>query len=133
MDWRERFLADAERLFQLPRERLEKFLEQMEAGAEGLQEWAEESSLGDMDLLMLLTVYSLYKTEERVMGILSGLDLKVEEAVTLASTAAASVLNGVGEEERRVILAQLLLAVALQLEDQGLRNSLAEYARTLVE
>jgi len=52
--------------------------------------------------------------------------------VGLASTIAANILNALPEEERRVILAQLILAIALQVEDAAIRNSLAEYARVLL-
>lgn len=77
-------------------------------------------------------LYILYKTEEKVFAALSDLELKVDEAVGLASTIAANILNALPEEERRPILAQLILAIALQVEDAAIRNSLAEYARVLL-
>lgn len=128
----EKFLIDAEKIFQIPREKLEKFIEYLTRDPEKVQEWAEELQLSDVDFLMLTTIYTLYKTEGRVTSLLSQLELKVEEAVGLISTAAASILNSLPQDERRPILAQLILATALQLEDTALRNSLVEYARVLL-
>ena len=60
------------------------------------------------------------------------MELKVDEAIGLISTAAANLLNALPQEDRRVVLAQVLLAIALQTEDASLRNSLAEYAKILL-
>jgi len=132
VDWVAQFLADAEKMFSIPRAELEKFVQYMSSNPEKVQEWAEKLQIDEGDLLMLTTLYILYKTEEKVFAALSDLELKVDEAVGLASTIAANILNALPEEERRPILAQLILAIALQVEDAAIRNSLAEYARVLL-
>ncbi|MCU7786672.1 hypothetical protein ODS41_01845 [Pyrobaculum sp. 3827-6] len=132
MDWVDKFLADAENMFQIPRQELEKFVKYMLTQPEKVQEWAEKLQISDTDFLMLTTIYTLYKTEEKVINMLSDMDLKVDEAIGLTSTLAANLLNSLPEEDRKPILAQLLLAIALQTEDQQLRNSLAEYAKIVL-
>ncbi|AET32107.1 hypothetical protein [Pyrobaculum ferrireducens] len=132
MDWVDKFLADAENMFQIPRQELEKFVKYMLTEPEKVQEWAEKLQISDTDFLMLTTIYTLYKTEEKVINMLSDMDLKVDEAIGLTSTLAANLLNSLPEEDRKPILAQLLLAIALQTEDQQLRNSLAEYAKIVL-
>ncbi|MFN7106101.1 MAG: hypothetical protein ACK4M3_05915 [Pyrobaculum sp.] len=132
MDWMEKFLIDAEKIFQIPRDKLKKFVEYISSDPEKVQEWAEEIQLPDIDFLMLTTIYTLYKTEEKVTELLSQLELKLDEAVGLISTAAASLLNSLPQDDRKPILAQLILSTALQLEDAALRNSLVEYARVLL-
>jgi hypothetical protein len=99
---------------------------------EKVQEWAERLQISETDFLMLTTIYTLYKTEEKVVNLLSDMELKVDEAIGLISTATANLLNALPQEERKVILAQVLLATALQTEDSALRNSLAEYAKILL-
>lgn len=131
MSWREKFIADAENMFNIPRRELEEFLKYMSEDPEKIHNWAERLGISEADFLMLTTIYTLYKTEEKVLEILSNLELHVDEAVSLVSTAAASVLNSLDPGERKSILAQMLLATALQLEDKGLRESLAEYAKLL--
>lgn len=128
----EKFLIDAEKIFQIPRDKLKKFVEYISSDPEKVQEWAEEIQLPDIDFLMLTTIYTLYKTEEKVTELLSQLELKLDEAVGLISTAAASLLNSLPQDDRKPILAQLILSTALQLEDAALRNSLVEYARVLL-
>ena len=131
MSWREKFIADAENMFNIPRRELEEFLKYMSEDPEKIHNWSERLGISEADFLMLTTIYTLYKTEEKVLEILSNLELHVDEAVSLVSTAAASVLNSLDPGERKPILAQMLLATALQLEDKGLRESLAEYAKLL--
>ena len=132
MSWVDKFLTDAEKMFQIPRRELEKFVMYMMENPEKVQEWAEHLQISDADFLMLSTIYTLYKTEERVINILSDMELKVDEAVGLISTATANLLNTLPQEDRKVVLAQVLLATALQIEDANLRNSLAEYAKILL-
>ena len=132
MSWIDKFLADAEKMFQIPRRELEKFVMYMMENPEKVQEWAEHLQISDADFLMLSTIYTLYKTEARVINILSDMELKVDEAVGLISTATANLLNTLPQEDRKVVLAQVLLATALQIEDANLRNSLAEYAKILL-
>lgn len=132
MDWLEKFLTDAEKIFQIPREKLEEFAKYMATDPEKVQQWAESLNLTEIDFIMLTTIYTLYKTEEKVGNLLADLELKVDEAIGFISTAAATLLNGLPPEDRKIILAQLILATALQLEDQPLRNSLAEYAKILL-
>jgi len=132
VSWIDKFLADAEKMFQIPRRELEKFVMYMMENPEKVQEWAEHLQISDADFLMLSTIYTLYKTEERVINILSDMELKVDEAVGLISTATANLLNTLPQEDRKVVLAQVLLATALQIEDANLRNSLAEYAKILL-
>ncbi len=132
MSWVDKFLADAEKMFQIPRQELEKFVAYMMESPEKVQEWAERLQISDTDFLMLTTVYVLYKTEEKVLNILSDMELKVDEAIGLISTATANLLNALPQEDRKVVLAQVLLAIALQTEDASLRNSLAEYAKILL-
>ena len=132
MSWIDKFLADAEKMFQIPRRELEKFVMYMMENPEKIQEWAEQLQISDTDFLMLTTIYTLYKTEEKVIDILSEMELKVDEAVGLISTATANLLNALPQEDRKVVLAQVLLATALQTEDTNLRNSLAEYAKILL-
>jgi hypothetical protein len=132
MSWVDKFIADAEQMFQLPRHELEKFVMYMMEKPENLQEWAERLQISDTDFLMLTTIYTLYKTEEKVIDILSDMELKVDEAVGLISTATANLLNALPQEDRKIVLAQVLLATALQTEDTNLRNSLAEYAKILL-
>jgi hypothetical protein len=60
------------------------------------------------------------------------MELKVDEAIGLISTATANLLNALPQDDRKVVLAQVLLAIALQTEDASLRNSLAEYAKILI-
>jgi hypothetical protein len=119
-------------MFQLPRHELEKFVMYMMEKPENIQEWAERLQFSDTDFLMLTTIYTLYKTEEKVIDILSDMELKVDEAVGLISTATANLLNALPQEDRKIVLAQVLLATALQTEDTNLRNSLAEYAKILL-
>jgi methylthioribose-1-phosphate isomerase len=111
---------------------VEKFVAYMMESPEKVQEWAERLQILDTDFLMLTTVYVLYKTEEKVLNILSDMELKVDEAIGLVSTATANLLNALPQEDRKVVLAQVLLAIALQTEDASLRNSLAEYAKILL-
>jgi hypothetical protein len=132
MSWVDKFIADAEQMFQLPRHELEKFVMYMMEKPENIQEWAERLQISDTDFLMLTTIYTLYKTEEKVINILSDMELKVDEAVGLISTATANLLNALPQEDRKIVLAQVLLATALQTEDANLRNSLAEYAEILL-
>jgi hypothetical protein len=132
VSWVDKFLADAEKMFQIPRQELEKFVAYMTESPEKVQEWAERLQISDTDFLMLTTVYVLYKTEEKVLNILSDMELKVDEAIGLISTATANLLNALPQEDRKVVLAQVLLAIALQTEDASLRNSLAEYAKILI-
>lgn len=132
MNWVEKFLDDAEKLFQIPRTELQKFVQYMLSEPEKVQEWAEKLQISDSDFLMLTTIYTLYKTEEKVMELLSDIELKVDEAIGFISTAAANLLNALPPEDRKPVLAQLLLAVALQTEDPSVRNSLAEYARIVL-
>jgi hypothetical protein len=132
VSWVDKFLADAEKMFQIPRQELEKFVAYMMESPEKVQEWAERLQISDTDFLMLTTVYVLYKTEEKVLNILSDMELKVDEAIGLISTATANLLNTLPQEDRKVVLAQVLLAIALQTEDASLRNSLAEYAKILL-
>jgi len=132
VSWVDKFLTDAEKMFQIPRRELEKFVMYMMENPEKVQEWAEHLQISDADFLMLSTIYTLYKTEERVINILSDMELKVDEAVGLISTATANLLNTLPQEDRKVVLAQVLLATALQIEDANLRNSLAEYAKILL-
>jgi hypothetical protein len=132
MSWVDKFIADAEQMFQLPRHELEKFVMYMMEKPENIQEWAERLQISDTDFLMLTTIYTLYKTEEKVIDILSDMELKVDEAVGLISTATANLLNALPQEDRKIVLAQVLLATALQTEDTNLRNSLAEYAKILL-
>jgi hypothetical protein len=132
VSWVDKFLADAEKMFQIPRQELEKFVAYMTESPEKVQEWAERLQISDTDFLMLTTVYVLYKTEEKVLNILSDMELKVDEAIGLISTATANLLNALPQEDRKVVLAQVLLAIALQTEDASLRNSLAEYAKILL-
>jgi len=99
---------------------------------EKIQEWAERLQISDTDFLMLTTIYTLYKTEEKVIDVLSDMELKVDETVGLISTATANLLNALPQEDRKIVLAQVLLATALQTEDTNLRNSLAEYAKILL-
>jgi hypothetical protein len=132
MSWVDKFIADAEWMFQLPRHELEKFVMYMMEKPENTQEWAERLQISDTDFLMLTTIYTLYKTEEKVIDILSDMELKVDEAVGLISTATANLLNALPQEDRKIVLAQVLLATALQTEDANLRNSLAEYAKILL-
>jgi len=119
-------------MFQIPRQELEKFVMYMLESPEKVQEWAERLQISETDFLMLTTIYTLYKTEEKVVNLLSDMELKVDEAIGLISTATANLLNALPQEERKVILAQVLLATALQTEDSALRNSLAEYAKILL-
>jgi hypothetical protein len=132
MSWVDKFIADSEQMFQLPRHELEKFVMYMMEKPENIQEWAERLQISDTDFLMLTTIYTLYKTEEKVIDILSDMELKVDEAVGLISTATANLLNALPQEDRKIVLAQVLLATALQTEDTNLRNSLAEYAKILL-
>ena len=132
MSWVDKFLVDAEKMFQIPRRELEKFVMYMMENPEKIQEWAEQLQISDTDFLMLTTIYTLYKTEEKVFNILSDMELKVDEAIGLISTATANLLNALPQEDRKVVLAQVLLATALQTEDASLRNSLAEYAKILL-
>ena len=132
MSWVDKFIADVEKMFQLPRHELEKFVMYMMEKPENIQEWAERLQISDTDFLMLTTIYTLYKTEEKVIDILSDMELKVDEAVGLISTATANLLNALPQEDRKIVLAQVLLATALQTEDTNLRNSLAEYAKILL-
>ncbi|ABP51503.1 MULTISPECIES: hypothetical protein [Pyrobaculum] len=132
MSWVEKFLDDAEKLFQIPRTELQKFVQYMLSEPEKVQEWAEKLQISDSDFLMLTTIYTLYKTEEKVMELLSDIELKVDEAIGFISTATANLLNALPPEDRKPVLAQLLLAVALQTEDSSIRNSLAEYARIVL-
>jgi hypothetical protein len=132
MSWVDKFIADSEQMFQLPRHELEKFVMYMMEKPEKIQEWAERLQISDTDFLMLTTIYTLYKTEEKVIDILSDMELKVDEAVGLISTATANLLNALPQEDRKIVLAQVLLATALQTEDTNLRNSLAEYAKILL-
>lgn len=132
MDWLEKFFTDAENMFQIPRHELEKFVNYMLIEPEKVQEWAERLQISDTDFLMLTTIYTLYKTEDKVIDLLSDMELKVDEAIGFISTVAANLLNSLPAEDRRPILAQLLLAIALQTEDQQLRNSLAEYAKIVL-
>jgi hypothetical protein len=132
MSWVDKFIADAEKMFQLPRHELAKFVMYMMEKPEKIQEWAERLQISDTDFLMLTTIYTLYKTEEKVIDILSDMELKVDEAVGLISTATANLLNALPQEDRKIVLAQVLLATALQTEDANLRNSLAEYAKILL-
>lgn len=132
MSWVDKFLADAEKMFQIPRQELEKLVAYMMESPEKVQEWAERLQISETDFLMLTTVYVLYKTEEKVLNILSDMELKVDEAIGLISTATANLLNALPQEDRKVVLAQVLLAIALQTEDASLRNSLAEYAKILL-
>jgi hypothetical protein len=132
VSWVDKFLADAEKMFQIPRQELEKFVAYMMESPEKVQEWAERLQISDTDFLMLTTVYVLYKTEEKVLNILSDMELKVDETIGLVSTATANLLNALPQEDRKVVLAQVLLAIALQTEDASLRNSLAEYAKILL-
>jgi len=132
VDWVEKFLNDAEKMFQIPRSELEKFVQYMLSDPVKVQEWAERLQISDTDFLMLTTIYTLYKTEDRVIDLLSNIELKVDEAIGLISTAAANLLNALPQEDRKPILAQLILAIALQTEDAQLRNSLAEYAKVIL-
>ncbi len=132
VSWVEKFLDDAEKLFQIPRTELQKFVQYMLSEPEKVQEWAEKLQISDSDFLMLTTIYTLYKTEEKVMELLSDIELKVDEAIGFISTATANLLNALPPEDRKPVLAQLLLAVALQTEDSSIRNSLAEYARIVL-
>ncbi|ACB39806.1 hypothetical protein [Pyrobaculum neutrophilum] len=132
MSWVEKFLNDAEKMFQIPRSELEKFVAYMAEDPTKVEEWAERLQLSEPDFLMLTTVYTLYKTEDRVIELLSDVELKVDEAIGFISTAAANLLNALPPEDRKPILAQLVLAIALQVEDPGVRNSLAEYAKALL-
>ncbi|RFA93279.1 hypothetical protein [Pyrobaculum aerophilum] len=132
MDWVEKFLNDAEKMFQIPRSELEKFVQYMLSDPVKVQDWAERLQISDTDFLMLTTIYTLYKTEDRVIDLLSNIELKVDEAIGLISTAAANLLNALPQEDRKPILAQLILAIALQTEDAQLRNSLAEYAKVIL-
>ncbi|AFA38193.1 hypothetical protein Pogu_0166 [Pyrobaculum oguniense TE7] len=132
VSWVEKFLDDAEKLFQIPRTELQKFVQYMLSEPEKVQEWAEKLQISDSDFLMLTTIYTLYKTEEKVMELLSDIELKVDEAIGFISTATANLLNALPPEDRKPVLAQLLLAVALQTEDSSVRNSLAEYARIVL-
>lgn len=134
MAWLDKFAEDAERLFKLPREELRKFAEAMAQGdEEAVRNWAEHNGMGDKDFLVLATIYVLYRTEDKVSEILEGLKLRIDEAIALAGGLTAQLINGVEEDNRRVVLAQMLLAAALQISDRDIRNKIAEFARTLID
>ncbi|ABL87966.1 conserved hypothetical protein [Pyrobaculum islandicum DSM 4184] len=133
MSWVEKFLVDAEKMFQIPRSELEKFVTYMTENPEKVQEWVERLQISTIDFIMLVAVYTLYKTEDKVLSMLSDMELKVDETIGLVSTIIANLLNVLPPEDRKPILAQLILATALQLEDAEVRTSLAEYVKTLLE
>ncbi|MEL9990678.1 MAG: hypothetical protein QXP98_11305 [Thermoproteus sp.] len=133
MSWLERFIEDAEKLFGISKEELTKFVDVMSRGDEkGVEEWARRNGVGEKDFLVLSTMYVLYKAEDRVSEVLEGLELKVDEAVALIGSLTAQLINGVELENRRVLLAQILLAAALQIEDREIRNKMAELASAFI-
>lgn len=133
VSWRDRFLDDAAKLFGLPREELAEFADAMAEGDERrVAEWAERNKIAERDFLVLSTMYVLYKTEDKVSDMLEGLELRVDEAVALAGSLTAQLVNGVAPENRRALLAQILLAAALQIEDKETREKIAEFASALL-
>lgn len=132
MDWKEKFITDAQQMFKIPKEKLEQFIQYMMYTPEKIQDWVEETQIAETDFLILATIYALYKNEDKTLEIITDLDLKVDEAIALASTTAAALLNALPPEDQKPVLAQLLLATALQLENTNLRNALAEYAKLLI-
>lgn len=133
-EWMERFLDDAVRLFGMPRGELAKFADAMAKGDEKeITEWAERNKVTDRDFLVLSTMYVLYKTEDKVSNMLEGLELKLDEAVALVGSLAAQLINGVAKDSRKALLAQMLLAAALQIEDKETREKIAEFASSLLD
>ncbi|MEZ0249162.1 MAG: hypothetical protein ABWJ97_07785 [Thermoproteus sp.] len=133
MSWSERFVEDAERLFGISKEELTKFVDIMSRGDErGVEEWAERNGVEEKDFLVLSTMYVLYKAEDRVSEVLEGLELKVDEAVALIGSLTAQLINGMELENKKILLAQILLAAALQIEDGEIRKKMAELASTFI-
>jgi hypothetical protein len=133
MSWIERFVTDAERVLRIPRERLEEFIKCMLEGPDRIEQWVDEAQLSSLDFLTLTAMYAIYKAEDRVVGMLSSAELRVDEAVGLASVVFASALNALPSEDRKLVLAQFVIATALQLDDQALKDSLTQYAALLVD
>ncbi|MCC6020777.1 MAG: hypothetical protein LM577_05365 [Thermoproteaceae archaeon] len=133
MSWIERFVTDAERVLRIPRERLEEFIKCMLEGPDRIEQWVDEAQLSSLDFLTLTAMYAIYKAEDRVVGMLSSAELRVDEAVGLASVVFASALNALPPEDRKLVLAQFVIATALQLDDQALKDSLTQYAALLVD
>ncbi len=133
MSWRDKFLEDAGKLFGLSKEELAEFADAMAEGDERrIAEWAERNKIAERDFLVLSTMYVLYKTEDKVSDMLEGLELRVDEAVALAGSLTAQLINGVAQENRKALLAQILLAAALQIEDKETREKIAEFAGSLL-
>ncbi|MFB6491165.1 MAG: hypothetical protein TU35_008035 [Thermoproteus sp. AZ2] len=131
--WLEEFVAGVEKLFGIRREEAKGFAEAMARGDEELvKSWLEKNGLSDEDFLVLSAMYVLYKAEEKVSEILEGLELRVDEAIALVGSLMAQLINGVGGEDKRAVLAQILLASALQIEDKELRDKIAGFARSLL-
>ncbi|CCC82560.1 hypothetical protein [Thermoproteus tenax] len=132
-EWSSRFIRDANRLFGLPEGELKDFMEVMAKGdAERLEEWTRRNNVEEGDFLVLSAMYILYKTEERVSGILEGLELKADEAIALAGSLMAQLVNGMEAENRGAIMAQILLTAALQIDDKEIREKIAEIARNFI-
>lgn len=132
-EWSSRFIRDANRLFGLPEGELKDFMEVMAKGdAERLEEWTRRNNVEEGDFLVLSAMYILYKTEERVSGILEGLELKADEAIALVGSLMAQLVNGMEAENRGAIMAQILLTAALQIDDKEIREKIAEIARNFI-
>jgi hypothetical protein len=132
-DWTARFIADAEKLFGISAKELAEFADAMSRGDEkAVAEWAERNKIGEKDFLVLSTMYVLYKTEDKVSGLLEGLELRVDEAVAYVGSLTAQLVNGLGADKGRTLLAQILLAAALQIEDRETREKVAEFAGSLL-
>ncbi|MGC8583463.1 MAG: hypothetical protein ACP5KY_02690 [Thermoproteus sp.] len=132
-DWTARFIADAGRLFGISADELAKFADAMAKGDErAVAEWAERNKIGDRDFLVLSTMYILYKTEDKVSDMLEGLELRVDEAVAFVGSLTAQLVNGLGADRGKALLAQILLAAALQIEDKETREKMAEFAGSLL-
>lgn len=117
----------------MSKEELAEFADAMAEGDERrIAEWAERNKIAERDFLVLSTMYVLYKTEDKVSDMLEGLELRVDEAVALAGSLTAQLINGVAQENRKALLAQILLAAALQIEDKETREKIAEFAGSLL-
>lgn len=131
--WLEEFAAGVERLFGIRREEAKEFAEAMARGDEELvKSWLEKNGVGDEDFLVLSAMYVLYRAEDKVSEILEGLELRVDEAIALVGSLMAQLINGIGGEDKRAVLAQILLASALQIEDKELRDKIAGFAKSLL-
>jgi len=120
-------------LFGISAKELAEFADAMSRGDEkAVAEWAERNKIGEKDFLVLSTMYVLYKTEDKVSGLLEGLELRVDEAVAYVGSLTAQLVNGLGADKGRTLLAQILLAAALQIEDRETREKIAEFAGSLL-